>query len=86
VRVDAHPGAAGRVEHRDLPGDGAKLRDGSSALIRHSMAWPRSWIGVSGMESGSPAAARICSFTRSNPVHISVTGCSTWMRVFISMK
>ncbi len=36
--------------------------------------------------SGSPAAIRICSFTRSMPVIISVTGCSTWIRVFISMK
>ena len=36
--------------------------------------------------SGSPAATRICSFTRSKLVTISVTGCSTWIRVFISMK
>ena len=33
-----------------------------------------------------PAAVRICSNTRSMSVIISVTGCSTWMRVFISMK
>ena len=37
-------------------------------------------------DSGAPAAIRICSFTRSMPVIISVTGCSTWIRVFISMK
>ena len=37
-------------------------------------------------DSGEPAAMRICSLTRSTPVIISVTGCSTWMRVFISMK
>jgi len=37
-------------------------------------------------DSGSPAATRICSFTRSRPVTSSVTPCSTWMRVFISMK
>ena len=34
----------------------------------------------------SPAAIRICSLTRSIPVTFSVTGCSTWIRVFISMK
>jgi hypothetical protein len=36
--------------------------------------------------SRSPAAMRNCAFTRSTPVIASVTGCSTWMRVFISMK
>ena len=34
----------------------------------------------------SPDAMRNCAFTRSTPVMASVTGCSTWMRVFISMK
>ena len=41
---------------------------------------------ITGADSFSPAATRICSFTRSIPVTSSVTGCSTWMRVFISMK
>ena len=36
--------------------------------------------------SGSPAATRSCHSTRSRPVIISVTGCSTCSRVFISMK
>jgi hypothetical protein len=36
--------------------------------------------------SFSPAAMRICSCTMSMPVIISVTGCSTCTRVFISMK
>ena len=36
--------------------------------------------------STSPAAMRTCHSTRSTPVTISVTGCSTWSRVFISMK
>ena len=36
--------------------------------------------------SGSPAAIRIWSATRSRPVTSSVTGCSTWSRVFISRK
>jgi hypothetical protein len=38
------------------------------------------------MDSGWPAAMRSCSLTISTPVIISVTGCSTWTRVFISMK
>ena len=36
--------------------------------------------------SGSPAAIRSWSATRSRPVTSSVTGCSTWSRVFISRK
>ena len=36
--------------------------------------------------SGSPAATRSCHSTRSSPSTASVTGCSTWRRVFISMK
>ena len=36
--------------------------------------------------SGMPAAIWSCMRTRSTPMTISVTGCSTWMRVFISMK
>jgi hypothetical protein len=62
------------------------LLAGSSALMRSSSAQPRgatsSWRG----RSPSPAAIRSCSATRSTPVTSSVTGCSTWMRVFISMK
>ena len=33
-----------------------------------------------------PAATRICQRTRSSPVTISVTGCSTWRRVLTSRK
>ena len=43
-------------------------------------------VRLRGSASGSPPAMRIISRTRSMPVIISVTGCSTWMRVFISMK
>ena len=68
------------------PGEGWKFRYGSSALIRHSIAWPRSRRPSPWKLSRSPAATRICSFTRSKLVTISVTGCSTWIRVFISMK
>ncbi len=67
-------------------GEGMKRAEASSALMRHSKAWPRgltwSWV----IESGSPAATRICSRTRSSPVTASVIVCSTWMRVFISRK
>ena len=37
-------------------------------------------------EKASPRASWSCICTRSIPVIISVTGCSTWMRVFISRK
>ena len=40
ARVDADAGAARQAERVMTPGDGAKV-SGSSALIRHSMAWPR---------------------------------------------
>ena len=52
----------------------------------HSIEWP--WKGMSFCVrvSSEPAATRICSRIRSMSVIISVTGCSTWMRVFISMK
>ena len=41
-----------------------------------------SWV----KESASPAAILICSFIKSISVTASVTGCSTWIRVFISIK
>ena len=51
------------------PGHGANVF-GSSALMRHSIAWPRKLHGrVSGRSSFSPAAARICSATRSSAGH-----------------
>ena len=67
------------------PGQGANVA-GSSAVTRHSMACPSKAHVVLVNGSGSPAAIRICSRTRSIPVTISVTGCSTWMRVFTSRK
>ena len=66
-------------------GEGMKVC-GSSALIRHSIAWPCRWIWSWRQVIPSPCATRICSRTRSIPLIISVTGCSTWSRVFISMK
>ena len=64
--------AAGRVlgVDPDLDGVPAPLRQTSS------------WL----MGSGSPEATLTCHSTRSIPVTISVTGCSTWSRVFISRK
>ena len=71
------------------PGEGVKV-SGCSALMRHSMAWPRmdefSRRDIRISCRVSPAAMRIWLFTRSTPVTISVTGCSTWMRAFTSMK
>jgi hypothetical protein len=54
--------------------------------MRHSIAWPRNWMSLCLKRSFSPAATRICSCTMSMPVIISLTGCSTCTRVFISMK
>src|ERR1017187_8352244 len=53
--------------------------------MRHWIAWPRG-AGFSRSDIGSPRAIRIISATRSTPYTISVTGCSTWIRVFISRK
>ena len=69
-----------------MPAPGRKSCSGSSALIRNSMAWPRTSMSAWVMPSGSPAAIRIWVATRSMPVIISVTGCSTWIRQLISMK
>ena len=86
VRVEAHAGAAGRMEHVDAaPATaGSCARDPRRSRGTRSRA--RAAAASSCTLSFSPAATRICSFTRSTPVIISVTGCSTWMRVFISMK
>ena len=55
--------------------------------MRNSIACPSGRICfLFGTDIGSPAAIRSCSLTMSTPVTISVTGCSTWTRVFISMN
>ena len=64
------------VSQKETPGLGAKVK-GSSALMRHSIAWPRNSSSSCVTDSGLPAAMRICSRTRSTPVIASVTGCST---------
>src|SRR5678815_4939209 len=79
------PGPPGGCHAVIRPGDGVNVH-GSSALIRHSIAWPRRVTSRWRKRSFCPAAMRICSCTMSMPVIISVTGCSTCTRVFISMK
>ena len=68
-----------------VPGDGRKVV-AFSALMRHSTACPRMRMSSCANGSSSPAAIRSWAFTMSMPVTSSVTGCSTWIRVFISMK
>ena len=68
------------------PVDGMKFWYGSSALMRHSIAAPLILISSCFIFNFCPAATLICSLIKSTPVTISVTGCSTWIRVFISMK
>ena len=59
-------------------------------ILRINTALDRMTIGgqrrCGSTSSGSPRAMRICHCTRSTPVTISVIGCSTCRRVFISRK
>ncbi len=85
------PSPCGSASARTVPPDGRKprapsLTDTVSAQMRASTACPVSRTPSCPNASGSPAAIRSCHSTRSRPVTYSVTGCSTWRRVFISMK
>ena len=80
------PGPVGSVSSPMRPVEGRKELKGSSEVMRHSMAWPVKRTSSCVHSSFSPAAMRICHCTRSTPITSSVTGCSTWMRVFISRK
>ena len=80
------PGPAGSKYDVTVPGAGAKFLAASSALMRHSIAWPCQRMSSWAKLSSSPAAIRICSRTMSTPVVSSVTQCSTCTRVFISRK
>ena len=83
-RAPRRPGGTSRVIG---PGSGRKPASGSSALMRNSIACPRKRDAV--LASGPAARPRrsgSARTTRSTPVTISVTGCSTCSRVFISMK
>lgn len=90
------PSPPGSDRCRIRPPVGRKSRSGSSAQIRASMAWPTKEMSDCSYGRGSPAATRTCHSTRSSrsgcavsaptAMASSVTGCSTWSRVFISMK
>ena len=84
--VHAHAGAGRLAVGADPARRGCEFLDASSALMRHSIACPRSSTSTWAYASSSPAAARMPSLTMSIPVVISVTQCSTCTRVFISRK
>ena len=63
----ARRGRAAAGTARSAPAPGRKPRAGSSALMRTSIAWPRRSARPVA-PSGSPAAIRSCSRTRSMPV------------------
>ena len=72
-----------------LPVSGRNPLAGSSVVIRHCRAAPRSTtLSCESPRSArvSPEAIRSCACTRSTSVTSSVTVCSTWIRGFISMK
>ena len=78
------PEPPGRRNRSILPGAGAKPLSGSSAQSRSSTECP---LGAGGSPSRAPPRATWSwSLTRSAPVTISVTGCSTWSRALTSMK
>ena len=84
--IPADTGPRGSPQVLEATGGGRNPLAASSLVIRHSMAQPRGTSGPAGSRIGRPAAIRSCSRTRSRPYTISVTGCSTWIRVFISRK
>src|SRR5579871_357999 len=63
----------GRTTRSIRPALGAKLRSGSSALMRHSIECPSHRISFCEKGSFSPAAMAICILTRSISVTASVT-------------
>src|SRR5665647_578327 len=78
------PGPEGKRSRVIRPGHGRNPAGTSSPLIRNSIECPRPATSV--YPSGSPAAIRSCSRTRSTPVISSETGCSTCRRVLTSRK
>ena len=85
-RIHAHPFARRRAPLPDRPGrrEKALVRIlGIDARLDGVAVGP---IASCASGSFSPNAMRNCHSTRSRPVIISVTGCSTCSRVFISMK
>jgi hypothetical protein len=82
AQVEAQRAALARIKVLFNSGKYAESLEPS----RQALAAPRSWSCSCFQGSGSPLATAICRRTRSSPVTISVTGCSTWRRVFISRK
>lgn len=68
---------SGVDRYKSDPESGRKLLRGFSAYMRASKAWPTRGISAWDRRSGFPAATSNCHSTRSSPVIISVTGCST---------
>jgi len=71
--------------------DHLKLIQNNLALHPNSLLAPRQRDEIKAIQERinrkrSPLAMRNCSSTRSRPVTISVTGCSTCKRVLTSMK
>ena len=86
LTLPAYPSRSGRRNRSSRPPPGRKSRPGSSAYRRASMAWPAGSSSPCRRGSVSPAATASCHATKSTSTSISVTVCSTWSRVFISMK
>ena len=85
-RVDAHAWAGRLCVAHDAPGRRPEPRArvlGVDAALEGVAA--QLDVGL-GEGSSAPPAISIWARTRSTPVTSSVTGCSTWMRVFISRK
>ena len=59
---------------------------GSSATTRHSMAWPEKTDILLTPGQGLARCRADAGLDHVYAVIISVTGCSTWTRVFISIK
>ena len=81
-RSDGRDPEAVQVARRGLPPTGGVL--GVEAGLDGVSRRPRASRTSGGR--GRPSATRSCSRTRSSPVTSSVTGCSTWSRVFTSRK
>ncbi len=80
------PGPEGGLQTASSPIEGRKPLLGSSAYTLASIECPLWVTSCCEIPSGRPAATSSCFWTRSTPVVISVTGCSTCILVFISRK
>ena len=77
VRIPANPWAAWQTQVRDSSGRRAKIVFRVFGVDPALDRCPRSVMSFWRKGRGSPAAILICCLTRSMPVTISVTGCST---------